>query len=51
LLTTRRFLGASDNSYETKRPSLIHLAAPDEGEAVYVEVGGSVVPVACGESL
>lgn len=40
-----------EQGYEMGRPSLLHLAASDESEAVHVEIGGSVVPVARGELL
>lgn len=37
-----------EQGYEMGRPSRLHLAAEDTGEAVAVEVGGCVVPVAGG---
>jgi trans-2,3-dihydro-3-hydroxyanthranilate isomerase len=40
-----------EQGYEMGRPSLLHLAASDEGEGVRVEIGGSVVPVARGGLL
>ncbi|WP_254279489.1 PhzF family phenazine biosynthesis protein [Haloarcula marina] len=38
-----------EQGYEMGRPSLLHLRADASDEAVHVEVGGSVVPVARGE--
>ncbi len=40
-----------EQGYEMGRPSLLHLSAVDRGDAVTVEVGGSVVPVARGALL
>ncbi len=40
-----------EQGYEMGRPSLLHLSAVDRGEAVDVEVGGRVVPVATGDLL
>jgi len=38
-----------EQGYEVGRPSLLHIDADATGDAVTVEVGGSVVPVARGE--
>jgi trans-2,3-dihydro-3-hydroxyanthranilate isomerase len=40
-----------EQGYEMGRPSLVQLRATDRGEAVTVEVGGGVVPVARGQLL
>ncbi|WP_424001962.1 PhzF family phenazine biosynthesis protein [Haloarcula salina] len=40
-----------EQGYEMGRPSLLHLAADATGDAVAVEVGGGVVPVARGDLL
>ena len=39
----------AEQGYEIDRPSLLHLRAHERDGHIEITVGGSVVPVACGE--